>query len=286
LLLLSFFFLDELSLLRIAMNSFCVFLLLASTVLAIDVYDIMPCAFELMTYTRVLSGGSLLTTSKDAIYRDHDNLWRWDSEFDGLPGFFDGHEWSVIWRPDEETSYHHFTLEGKCVKNSGRNMYPFPYEWIESKTDGVSWSQEDCTYDDEPAIMYSAKTTSKQYKFTGIMNLFQIKKTGDFVFGNGTVAGSLIDVTFEIEITKFTHNSPLPSSIFVTSAPCPATTIPADPSREFKQICYGKQNPSDSSSRGGSSRGGSSGGGGAVVKPSFLFFLATLLAALMIAVAM
>jgi len=253
------------------MNSFCVVLLLASAALALDVYDFMPCSFELMTFTRVLSGGAELTTSKDAIYRDHDNLWRWDSEFNGMPGLFEGHEWSVIWRPDDGASYHDFTLEGKCLKNNGgKKMYPFPYDWMVSKTDGVTWSKQNCDYNGESAIQYTGKTTSKAYGFTSVMNLFQLRKTGSFVFGNGTVESSFIDLTFEIEVTKFTHNSPLPASVFVTSAPCPATTIPADPSREFQQVCYAHPNPLISSSS------------ATVIMP----FLATILAALLIFVAM
>jgi len=255
------------------MNSFCVLLLLASTALAFDIYDIMPCAFELMTYTRVLSGGAVLTTSKDAIYHDHNELWRWDSEFEGMPGFFEGHEWSVIWRDDDGVSYHDNLLEGTCQKWSMKNTPKNPYEWVMSKTDGVTWSKEDCDYDGEPATKYVAKTTSKQYKFTAVMNLYQIKKTGVFASGNGTVEGSLVDVTFEIEVNKYSHNSPLPGSLFMTSAPCPLTVEPEGPSRDFQQYCYARSNPSESSSS------------AVVIKPSFLFFLATLLAALLIFVA-
>lgn len=249
------------------MNCLSFVLLLAAAAFAasVDPNDIMPCSFEAMTYTRVLSGGTEITSTIDVLYHDHDGLWRWDSEFKGLPGFFDSHNWRIIWRPDDDASYHEMTLKGTCVRNEGTKKYPPPYEWIRSKTDGVEWSKTDCQFNDQPAVMYTGSTSSKKYKFKGSANLF-FSKAGVLLFGNGTVEGSLIDITFEMEVTKFTAHTALPALTFVPSPPCPATVQPDDPSREFQEFCY--KDPISSVA--------------AVIKPSILFFLATFLMAFMI----
>jgi len=248
--------------------------LLATTALAFDPREIFPCSFSSMTYTSVTSGGTELTSSIDALYHDHDNLWRWDSEFKGMPGFFDGHEWSVIWRPDDGASYHDFTLEGKCYKNNGGSrMYPYPYEWVLSKTDGFTWTSKDTTYNGQSVTQYTGVTSSRTYKFQATVNLFLAKKDGALVFGNGTVESSLIDVQFTISVSKFVTHTSLPGSTFVPSARCPPTTMPADASKEFREYCYARTNPSGSN-------------GASFMKPSLVFFLATLLMTILIIVSM
>jgi len=251
------------------MNTVYTLLLLATAAFAVGPDDFLPCAFEAMTITHVYSGGSELTTSIDALYRDHDNLWRWDSEFNGLPGLYDGHEWSVIWRPDDDVSYHEFILEKKClVNNGGKKMYPFPYEWIESKTKGITWTRSTGKYEEKDVVIYSGVAEGKQYKFTGTANFF-FAKNGQFLFANGTIENNLIDVTFEISVTKFQAHTALNPAVFIPSAvTCPSTTMPANATKDFQDYCY--REPTLSSE------------GAVSMKPSLLFFLATLLAALMI----
>jgi len=244
-------------------------LLLAVAVVAFDPREKIPCAFELMTLTRFYSDGTELTSSIDAVYHDHDNLWRWDSEFKGIPGLFESHEWSVIWRPDDGVSYHRFTLDGKCLKNNGgKNMYPYPYDWVMSKLDNATWTESKVNYEGQKAILYQAVGT-KAKKFKAVVNLY-VLESGEIAAGNGTIEGSLIDLTFTITISKFSSHSAIPGATFVPEAPCPATTIPMDPTYDFKQYCYVKPTiPSGSS-------------GAAFMKPSILFLLAALLVALLI----
>jgi len=254
------------------MNAVYALLLLATAAFAAGPMDILPCAFEATTLTRVYSGGSELTTSIDGIYRDHDDLWRWDSEFNGMPGLFDRHEWSVIWRPDDDVSYHEYLLEKKClVNNGGSEMYPFPYEWVESKTDGINWTVTDVTIDGKDGYKYTGVTKSKAHSFTATANLY-ILKNGQWIAGNGTLESNLIDVSFSVSVTKFKAHAQIPAGIFVpSSALCPATTAPVDPSRDFAQYCYRGDNSASS--------------GAVVINPSLVFLIATLLAALLIFVA-
>jgi len=249
------------------MNCLYALVFLAATAMAITPNDILPCAFEVMTYTTFYSGGSVLTTSTDALYHDHDNLWRWDSEFDGIPGIIDAHEWSVIWRPDDGASYHN---NGKvCLKNNNSTkMYPYPFDWIASKLDNLVWSEKEVKYGDEDAKMYTGVGISSRFKVTATLNLFFLRKSNMFVFGNGTVEGSLIDLELEMAVNKYNPNAAIPGAMFMPAVPaCPATTMPADPSPDFQRYCYRKESS------------------GASIVPNGLFFLATLLAALLIFVA-
>jgi len=254
------------------MNAVYALLLLATVAFAVTPTDILPCAFEATTLTRIYSGGSELTTSIDGIYHDHDDLWRWDSEFNGIPGLFDHHVWSVIWRPDDEVSYHEYLLEQKClINNGGQEMYPFPYEWIESKTDGINWTVTDVKIDGKDGFKYTGVTKSKALGFSANANLY-ILKNGQWVSGNGTLESNLIDVSFSISVTKFKAHAPITAGIFVpSSALCVATTAPMNASRDFAQYCYREVTSSSS--------------GAVVINPSLVFLIATLLAALLIFVA-
>jgi len=248
-------------------------LLLCAVALAVDPHDFFPCSFQSTTLTHILSGGVEVATSEDALYHDHDNLWRWDSEFSGLPGLFEPHVWSIIWRPDNGASYHHLMLEGVCKKNNGGSkMYPYPYDWISSKTDGMTWTQEECVYNDETVWKFSGKGKSTQYKFTLESNLF-MKKNGELVFSNGTVQSSMIDVEFKTDINQFISHARLQPKLFQTAPPCPAVTLPADPSREFVDVCYRSTTSSSSNA-------------GFAVKPSILALVASILAALVICLAL
>jgi len=258
------------------MNSFYALFVLAVVALGqIDPHEALPCAFEADIVTHLYSGGSELTQSIDAMYHDHDNLWRWDSDFKGIPGLFDAHEWSIIWRPDDGVSYHLFPLEGKCLKNNGASkMYPYPFDWLLSKTENVTWTKTDCKYQEEDAVKYSGTGYSSEFKCQATINLY-VLKSGEFVHGDGSLEGSMIDITFEMTVSKFVMHSPLVPAIFLPSSLsplCPSTTLPAPASKDFEKFCYENQRPSSS--------------GAVVVQPSILFFFATLLLLLLISVAM
>jgi len=230
------------------MYSLLALLLLSTVSLAFDPYDFMPCAFQVTTYTHIYSGGAEIATSEDALYRDHDNLWRWESEFSGLSGLFDSHVWVVIWRPDYGASYHHHLLSGQCLKNNGaKQMYPYPYEWIASKMSSIEWSEDYVTFDDKPSVKYTVKGKSTQYKFTLEANIFTYK-TGEFVFANGTVQSNMIDVEFKVDVNQFVTNTPVAPKLFQTVKPCEEVTLPADPSKDFSKLCY--RHPTSSSSTG------------------------------------
>jgi len=237
--------------------------------LALSPTDFMPCAFELVTYTTFYSGGSVLTTSLDAVYHDHDNLWRWDSEFDGIPGIMDAHEWSVIWRPDDGASYHNNGVT--CLKNNnGTKMYPYPYDWVLSKLDSITWSVKDVKYNDQDAKVYMGNGYSSLLKMTAKIDIFFLRKSGMLVYANGTVENILVDLNFEMVINKYAPNAAVSGAVFMPAVPlCPATTMPVDAAPDFQRYCYRR----------------SSSSGAAGIIPSGLFLLATLLAALLIFVA-
>jgi len=97
-----------------------------------------------------------------------------------------------------------------------------------------------------------------------------VLKSGELVYGNGTVQSSMIDIEFTMDINQFVSYRPIPGKIFQTAAPCPATTLPAEPSKEYSRFCY-VSNPSSA---------------GFAVKPNFLAVVAALLAALLIYMAL
>jgi len=252
--------------------------------MALDPEDIMPCAFQITTYTRILSGGALLGTSDDTLYRDHNDLWRWDSDFTGVTGLFDGHMWSIVWRPDLDSSYHSNLMTGKCLKNNGGSaMYPIPYKWVEQKTGPVDWTQEECVYNDKPAIKYTGKAKSTSYQFTLETNIFTTK-SGDFMYANGTVMSNMVDIVFTTELGQYIAYSPVPPKTFMPqdanfkdANKCEAVVYPADPSKEFSQVCY-NHGPQPSSSH--------AGGSAFAINPSISLMLISLLAILMICLAL
>jgi len=247
-----------------------VFALCAVAAFALEPSEFLPCSFQVGAKTHILSGGVEVANSEDIVYHDHDNLWRWDGQFSGLPGLFDAHEWSIIWRPDNGISYHLQTDTGVCKENNGGSkMYPYPYDWIASKTDGVVWTQQDVTYENSAATMYVARAKSTRYKFTLEASLF-VLKSGELVYGNGTLQSSLIDVEFTMDINQYIFRKHIPAQYFMTARPCPVTTRPAEPSKEFTNYCY-VANPSSA---------------GFAVKPNFLAVVAALLAAFLIYMAL
>jgi len=231
------------------MYSIIALLLLSTVSFALDPNDFMPFAFQVSTLTHIYSEGSEIATSEDTVYHDHDNLWRWDSDFSGVAGLFDPHSWIIVWRPDNGASYHHQMLTGQCLKNNGASkMYPYPYDWIASKCDNLTWSEDYITLNGKSAIRYSAVGKSSRYNFVLNTNIFT-STSGSFVFANGTVESVAIDINFVVEVNQYISNSPIDPKKFTVSKPCPETTMPADPSRDFTKFCY--HTPSSTSSNAG-----------------------------------
>jgi len=254
------------------MYSLVALLLLAAVSSAFDPYDFMPCSFQVTTLTKVYSGGTEIASSEDALYRDHDNLWRWESDFSGLSGLFDAHSWVVVWRPDYASSFHHDMISGKCLKNNGgKYMYPYPPEWITSKVDTISWTQSDVTYNGKSAVMYTANGKNIHSNFEVVANLIASKDGFNFYGANGTVKSALIDLEFQMEVNQYVAYKPLASKLFQPSEPCTEVTIPAEPTKDFARLCYQHtplSNPSSSNA-------------GFAVNPSILAVLASVFALLM-----
>jgi len=245
-------------------------LLLSAAAMALSPDDFVPCSFQAMTYTHIRSDGVEIATSEDALYHDHDGLWRWDSEFSGLPGLFDSHVWSLIWRPDNDATYHHEMLEGHCFMT---RLYPYPFDWVASKFDDFAWTQKDVYYNGEPATQINGKGYSSKFKFSLESNFF-FRKNGELVFSNGTIKSTTVDVEFDVDISQFIYHTALSSKLFMTSPPCAATTLPAPASKEFAQTCY--VSPTSSSHK----------GAGVAVKPDVFALVASLLMALLIYIAL
>jgi len=258
------------------MYSLVALLLLAAVSSALDPYDFMPCSFQVTTFTHIYSGGVEIATSEDALYRDHDNLWRWESDFSGLSGLFDPHMWVIIWRPEFDASYHHQMLTGTCSKNNGgEHMYPYPVEWISGKCDHLTWSQSDIVFNGKPAIMYTAKGKSTQYQFEIVSNLIS-SKNGEFLSGNGTVKSMMIDVDYVMDVNQFIPYKPLASKLFQPTEPCPEVDVPKEASKDFVKLCY-QHAPLSA---------GSSSNAGFAVNPSILAVLASVFAALLMCIAL
>jgi len=256
------------------MKNVLALLFLFTVSMAVNPYEFMPCSFQITTYTRILSGGSLLGTSDDTVYRDHDNLWRWDSDFTGVSGIFEAHVWSVIWRPDYNASYHQNMMSGACLKNNGGStMYPYPYDWMLSKFDQLTWTKEECTYNDKPAYRYNAKGKSTRYQFNVELDTYSLL-TGEFLHANGTVESNMIDVEFETDVNQFVSHKPVPAKLFMT--PCEKLVYPSDPSKEFVDVCYNYKTHSSSLA----------GSAGFAITPSVFVLFVSLLAIFLICIAL
>jgi len=258
------------------MKFFFAFVLLCALSFALDPRDFMPCSFQVMTHTDIMSGGEKLGESKDAFYHDHDNLWRWDSEFDGIPPIFEGHTWSAVWRPDYGNSYHDEGLQHECVLNDHQDKMPeFPIDWMLNKFGGgTSWTDQEVTIDGAAAIRYTATGHSDEYKIDLVFNLFF--QDGEVLFANGTMKSDFIDIDYHTKVHQYTAFQPVPAKVFATcsSKDIPPTTLPADPSREFRNLCYRDPKRHSSSSA------------AFTIKPSFVSLFAAVLMVLLLCIAL
>jgi hypothetical protein len=240
---------------------------------ALTPYDFLPCSFQVAAYTEIFSEGSSLSHSIDSVWRDHDNLWRWDSDFSGIPGVRDGHKWSTIWRQDRGCSYHNYVDQGMCSARCGEKITPLPYEWLVSKLGEIEWTESASTWKGEESLVYKGTVESAQFKMTGVVEFVILKESQTLVqiSGSGTSSGAQIDITFVTDITQYKHHVPLEPNSFITQLPCAETAAPRNASKQFESYCYTDVAPVVPSSSAASA-----------VRPGLLSVLCALVSALLV----
>ena len=73
---------------------------------------------------------------------------------------------------------------------------------------------------------------------------------GDFVYSNGTLKSSLIDVEFTVDVNQWITRRPISPKMFQvhkTAPSCPETTLPVDPPQSWAGLCYRTSTGSSSS---------------------------------------
>jgi len=186
----------------------------------------------------------IIATSVDHFYYDHDDLWRWDSDFSGLIPLLDPQTFTVIWRPDLKVSYHDYG--DHCVLNDGRSeMAPLPYDWFLSKTKGVTWFWMTGVWEGMPVDIFHANFVVNKYNTAVTADVYILQDDHTLVLVNGTAKNDQIDLTYIMDCVEYEHMVPItPSSLFIPSARCTNGTVikvPDDASDGFKRECYDTQ---------------------------------------------
>jgi len=205
--------------------------------------EFVPCSFHAEFHTRVLNPDhDVVATSIDNVYYDHDDLWRWDSNFSGFAGILEGHEWSIIWRPKLFASYHDYG--DKCLTNDGgKTIAPFPYEWLLMHTNGMNWYRMSGTWEGMPVYYYHTQFYIKNYDTNVTTDVFLLQDGDTLLFINGTAKSVkyMFDLTYAMDAISYEHNVPLDPKLFVPSARCAkgsVINVPDDASDSFKEECY------------------------------------------------
>jgi len=226
------------TLLFVAIGLLCVFVADAAVL-----PEFVPCSFHVMFQSRVLNPSrEVIATSTDHVYFDGEQYWRWDSDFTGVPPILDAQYWSIIWRPDLDTSFH--DLGDKCILNDGdQHMAPPPYDWFLRATSNVKWIKEpSATWEGMPVDIYSTKFIINRAEALCSVNVFILQEDQTLMFLNGTGhTDSGVDVTFHMDAVEYEHGVALNRALFIPSARCTNGTIisaPAEPSEKFKKSCY------------------------------------------------
>lgn len=208
-----------------------------------DLPEFVPCSFHAEFHTRVLNPDrEVVATSVDNVWYDHDDLWRWDSNFSGFAGILEGHEWAIIWRPDMATSYHDYG--DRCLLNDGaKTIAPFPYDWLLMHTDGMTWFRMKGTWEDMPVYYYTTKFYIKNYDTTVTTNVYLLEEDDALVFINGTAHSDkyLFDLTYTMDTISYEDRVALDPKLFIPSARCTngsVISIPPEASDSFKKQCY------------------------------------------------
>jgi len=259
------------------MKLFLAFILLCSVSFAFDIHEFFPCSFQVKTYTRLISYGQVMATSEDTFYHDHDNLWRWDSTFTGISVIL-GHEWSIVWRPEYGNSYHVETPKHECLLNAGYFqpgvMMPYPFDFMLEFFSDPDWNEDTVTLSGSPATRITLKGVA-MFKTNVVFNMFI--RDDEILFANGTIKTPDADYEVQVDINQFKAYQPIPSKVFTTctSSKIHATTPPADPSAEFRKLCY--RNPVTHTSSSSDSF---------IIKPSFANIFASILMILLFYIAL
>jgi len=217
-------------------------LLTLCVVLKADLPEFVPCAFHAQFLTRVLNPDrEVVATSRDDVYYDHDDLWRWDSSFSGVIGVIDPQDWTIIWRPDLKTCYH--DLGDKCVLNDGggSKMTPLPYDWFLRGTKGVSWFKLSGVYEGMPVDIYHATAYVTKYGITVTINVHILTQDQALVLVNGTAKNDQVDLTYTMDTVIYEQKSGTAANLFIPSARCTNGTVISAPkaaSDSFVKQCY------------------------------------------------
>jgi len=204
---------------------------------------LFPCSFRMTSHMSITTkDGEELATSINELARDNGDYWVWKSKFSGdefIRSIVPDHEWSIIWRPDNGTSFRHDINLRTCFAS---HDLPTPYKWVESKTYGIVWFDEPAQYDGQDATLYSAVTLGNYsgYEFEAEAHFYVLNEDGTLVHVNGTVSANHgeIDLDFRTISISFEHNKPVDPRSFVVSAPCELHGVPESPSATFKEKCY------------------------------------------------
>jgi len=206
--------------------------------------EFCPCSFHGEFHTRVLNQDrQVIATSRDHIYFDNEQYWRWDSDFSGVPGVIEAHQWIITWRPDMGCTFHDYG--DKCLKNDDRpEPPPAPYEWLLRNTNGISWFRLTGTWEDMPVYIYHATfTINNRFSANVTTDVYVLQDDLSLVLVNGTVKSSklLLDLTYHMDTVAYEHNVQIQPNFFIPSAICANGTIfsaPPEPSEDFKNSCY------------------------------------------------
>jgi len=210
-----------------------------------DLPDFVPCSFSVSFKSNIFGPeGDVLASSTDRFIRDNENdLWRWDSDFTGMAPLVDPQQFIIIWRSDLNTSYHDYG--DKCLKNDGHaEMAPLPYDWLLSKTYGMSWFRHVNTWEGLPSYTYHATFHIVSYNGTMDVEIHTLQSNGALVFINGTAKSEEhgIDVSYAMQVESFEQHQEVLPIYFIPSAHCndgvPVPAPPA-PTPSFEKECYG-----------------------------------------------
>jgi len=208
-----------------------------------DLPDFVPCSFSVQFSTNVYGPeGDVVAKSTDRIIRDNEvDAWRWDSDFTGIFPL-EPQQFIIIWRPDNQTSYHDFG--SKCKINDGReSMVPLPYDWLQEATGGMFWIREKASWDGLPCSIHHTSFTVLEYETDMTMNV-HVLDDGTLVLINGTAKSDKygLDLRYSMEVDYFEHNEEFSPVYFIPSPHCTggkAIDAPPKSSSDFQKRCYG-----------------------------------------------
>jgi len=212
-----------------------------------DLPEFVPCSLNVLFHSTVLNRqGEVVASSVDRVIRDNEHdIWRWDSDFTGLPGVLDPQKWIIVWRPDLNASY--LDLGEKCVKGDGGhlNMLPLPYDWLLEKTYGITWFRNIGNYEGLPCYIYHAKFFVVDVETTMTTDIYVLQNDGSLLLINGTAQSDKfgLDLIYAMEVQYYDQHQEVRPTYFIPAAHCTdGVPVPAPPasSDAFVKSCYGE----------------------------------------------